>query len=281
MGISKKERSQLQKLRQGYLNYIYNKYIYNVLLQVQHDDAEKYVLALDKSYEDKTLLTEYMALISEEDKLTVQQWKNAICGEFHVINGKEPVLLYNEKKKKVYQAFPIDETIRNVCLNAPIEMAFRISLLPFKGKFVIETSYILPEYNSSMKHLEKLYEDSLRYRMKNGVLVYPRTYEPVAVHPRGEGVSLHDAFLDFIAPFDLHILDEDTLQQLCTIGVLAWNDVVLTNSNAKKDVEEDDLELFEVMKNRKKKLFPTYTMRIASYEITHHKDGVRLIIEGV
>lgn len=281
MGLKKQDCEELKNLRQEFLDYVYDKYVYTALLQVMHSENERYVMAIEKSYEDSTILDEYLMQLHAENQEFVSLWKNGIYDDFHLFAFDDKVWLYQENKEDVYEVLPLDETIHTICRNAPAEMLFKVSLVPFKGQFVIDAIEMLPNYDSSMEHLEKLYEDRRKYSFGSGVLIYPHTYKKVELLKRDSNTLLQDAFLDFIAPFDMHILESDELQQLCSIGVLAWNASILPESKAEDNIKEEDMELFNLLKKRKTKLYPDHKIRISSYEIKHNNGNISIQIEGV
>lgn len=279
MVVSKKDKKKLSKLRKAYLNYVYDHYIYNALLAHAHDETERYELALAKSYEVKSILKTYLKEqpLSNKDYEIVEYWSRAKFDVYHIMEYTQDLLiLYNTKRKLAIRSILLEDSIKGIIANAPIEMAFKVSLIPYKDIFMVDAIQVIQDYTTGLKYMEKLYEDYRKAIIRNGVLTAVDTYEIREVCKRDNENEIGALFLDFIGPYNTHILDKVNLKHLCTLAVLAWNAATIKGSKAARDVMEDDKAFFQILKTRKRKYFLDVHIVIRSYQIMYSESGFTL-----
>lgn len=282
MIVSKKDKKKLSKLRKTYLNYVYDHYINTALLTQIHDESERFELALAKSYEVKSILSTYLkeGKINHTDYEIIKNWSKAKFDVFHIIEAQQDsVILYNTKRKVAVQAFLMEDSIKGIISKAPIEMVFRVSLIPYKHVFMADAVQVIQDNTSVLKYMEKLYEDYRKVIQTKGLLTGIHIYKDKQMPPREVKSDITSVFMDFIGPYNLHILDDVNLHHLCTLGILAWNAATIKGSMALKDVMKDDKAFFQILKTRKCKYFSFMDIAIRSYKILYNNNGFYLSME--
>lgn len=266
--------NKILKLRYEYFQYVYKKYIYNVLTELNRPKNEQIILGMEEHNTNPKILDDYLSQrsFSQSEREVVMGWKNEIYGDMHIICvDKNNAYIYCEQTDQIYQIMILDNEAKKMLKTIPFSIKFHGTIFSIYGKqYIDNVMNINSKSDRSIEHCEELYEHIYQLILNNPKMMLDCH---IFTHRQLDKNKFSSIFLDFIGPLSPLTMGCDELEDLLKLSMLVWNEDYLEGI----DLSVLDTQVVGFLRERKKKYFSQVDRILIDFDVIYDTNGFELI----